>query len=253
MCIEPPRPSADAVDAAEQLRHHAVRGSCRARARGRASGRSRSGSRRRACARAAPTIVASSPIARCRKPPILAFAYISPARSSKRRMSIIVAQPLARDVGLGEGAVGHQMQDVSAGSLRVRCGSTAAYAGDEGCATGSAAPAIDAIADHWARRRAPTWRARPARPSRRPVRRPRAAAGARARRGSRGLLAEVEAVRVDDQLDGAVAQPEVEQADARDELVSVSGWNVVIVADRHSASPRRRSITQAIWSRPLPA
>src|SRR4051812_39027823 len=41
-------------------------------------------------ARAEPTIVASSPIARCRKPPIFALAYISPARSSKRRMSIIV-------------------------------------------------------------------------------------------------------------------------------------------------------------------
>src|SRR3954453_5912386 len=35
----------------------------------------------------APTIVASSPMHRCRKPPIFAFAYISPARSSKRRMS----------------------------------------------------------------------------------------------------------------------------------------------------------------------
>src|SRR5947208_2803729 len=34
-------------------------------------------------------IVASSPIARCRKPPTFAFAYISPARSSKRRISII--------------------------------------------------------------------------------------------------------------------------------------------------------------------
>src|SRR5918999_2669938 len=43
-------------------------------------------------ARQAPTIAASSPIARCRKPPILAFAYISPARSSKRRMSIIFAR-----------------------------------------------------------------------------------------------------------------------------------------------------------------
>src|SRR4028119_700908 len=40
-----------------------------------------------------PTIVASSPIARCRKPPILAFAYISPARSSKRRLSAIAATP----------------------------------------------------------------------------------------------------------------------------------------------------------------
>src|SRR4051794_37941037 len=30
-------------------------------------------------------------MARCRKPPTLAFAYISPARSSKRRMSIIVS------------------------------------------------------------------------------------------------------------------------------------------------------------------
>src|SRR5689334_19071333 len=37
----------------------------------------------------APTIVASSPMHRCRKPPIFAFAYISPARSSKRRMSSI--------------------------------------------------------------------------------------------------------------------------------------------------------------------
>src|SRR3954470_8683646 len=36
-------------------------------------------------------MAASSPIARCRKPPILALAYISPARSSKRRMSIILA------------------------------------------------------------------------------------------------------------------------------------------------------------------
>src|SRR2546423_152672 len=34
-------------------------------------------------------MVASSPIARCRKPPTLALAYISPARSSKRRISII--------------------------------------------------------------------------------------------------------------------------------------------------------------------
>src|SRR5436190_5441862 len=40
-------------------------------------------------ARAEPTIVASSPMARCRKPPTFALAYISPARSSKRRMSII--------------------------------------------------------------------------------------------------------------------------------------------------------------------
>src|SRR5215212_1066782 len=40
-------------------------------------------------ARQAPTIVASSPIARCRKPPTFAFAYICPARSSKRRMRII--------------------------------------------------------------------------------------------------------------------------------------------------------------------
>src|SRR4051794_31079173 len=42
-------------------------------------------------ARAEPTIVASSPIARCRNPPTLALAYISPARSSKRRISIILA------------------------------------------------------------------------------------------------------------------------------------------------------------------
>src|SRR3954452_14653619 len=40
----------------------------------------------------APTIAASSPMARCRKPPILALAYISPARSSKRRISIILAR-----------------------------------------------------------------------------------------------------------------------------------------------------------------
>ncbi len=37
----------------------------------------------------APTIVASSPMQRCRKPPIFAFAYISPARSSKRRIKSI--------------------------------------------------------------------------------------------------------------------------------------------------------------------
>src|SRR3954468_11128594 len=42
-------------------------------------------------ARTQPTIVASSPIARCRKPPTFALAYISPARSSKRRISIIAA------------------------------------------------------------------------------------------------------------------------------------------------------------------
>src|SRR4051812_3828662 len=42
-------------------------------------------------ARTAPTIVASSPIARCRNPPTLAFAYICPARSSKRRISSIVS------------------------------------------------------------------------------------------------------------------------------------------------------------------
>src|SRR3954454_8442404 len=42
-------------------------------------------------ARTQPTIVASSPTARCRKPPTLAFAYISPARSSKRRISSIAA------------------------------------------------------------------------------------------------------------------------------------------------------------------
>src|SRR3954453_22136626 len=40
----------------------------------------------------APTMAASSPMARCRKPPILALAYISPARSSKRRISIILAR-----------------------------------------------------------------------------------------------------------------------------------------------------------------
>src|SRR5437588_713071 len=37
----------------------------------------------------APTTVASSPMQRWRKPPSWAFAYIAPARSSKRRMSII--------------------------------------------------------------------------------------------------------------------------------------------------------------------
>src|SRR4051794_12224215 len=42
-------------------------------------------------ARTAPTIVASSPIARCRKPPTLFFAYIAPARSSKRRINSIAS------------------------------------------------------------------------------------------------------------------------------------------------------------------
>src|SRR3954449_2993405 len=40
----------------------------------------------------APTMAASSPMAKCRKPPRLALAYISPARSSKRRISIILAR-----------------------------------------------------------------------------------------------------------------------------------------------------------------
>ena len=44
----------------------------------------------------APTMVASSPMQRCRKPPILAFAYISPAVSSKRRMSSIFARTSRR-------------------------------------------------------------------------------------------------------------------------------------------------------------
>ena len=106
MCIEPPRPREHAALAAEQLGHHRLRGRCRAPARGRASGRSRSGSRSSRSARTAPTIVASSPIARCRKPPTLALAYISPARSSKRRISIIARQPLARGVlGLGQRAL----------------------------------------------------------------------------------------------------------------------------------------------------
>jgi hypothetical protein len=52
-------------------------------------------------ARTAPTIVASSPIARCRKPPTLALAYISPARSSKRRMSIIVSSHSRATSGSG--------------------------------------------------------------------------------------------------------------------------------------------------------
>ena len=42
-----------------------------------------------------PTTVASSPMQRWRKPPTLAFAYISPARSSKRRMSIIFARTVS--------------------------------------------------------------------------------------------------------------------------------------------------------------
>src|SRR5829696_2379341 len=41
-------------------------------------------------ASAAPTTAASSPMARWRKPPIAAFVYISPARSSKRRMRSIL-------------------------------------------------------------------------------------------------------------------------------------------------------------------
>ena len=36
-------------------------------------------------------------------------------------------------------------------------------------------------------------------------------------------------------------------------VVSVSGWNVVIAAERLSGSSRSRSTTQAIWSRPVPA
>src|SRR3954453_1014188 len=42
-------------------------------------------------ARTAPTIAASSPIARCRKPPTLFLAYIAPARSSKRRIRSIAS------------------------------------------------------------------------------------------------------------------------------------------------------------------
>jgi hypothetical protein len=34
-------------------------------------------------------------------------------------------------------------------------------------------------------------------------------------------------------------------------VVSVCGWNVVIVASRHSGSARSRSTTHASWSRPL--
>src|SRR5918996_38021 len=49
----------------------------------------------------APTIVASSPMHRCRKPPIFAFAYISPARSSKRRMSIIFESTVRQVSGSG--------------------------------------------------------------------------------------------------------------------------------------------------------
>src|SRR5919199_252506 len=52
-------------------------------------------------ARAEPTIVASSPIARWRNPPIFALAYISPARSSKRRMRIIVASHSRATSGSG--------------------------------------------------------------------------------------------------------------------------------------------------------
>ena len=32
--------------------------------------------------------------------------------------------------------------------------------------------------------------------------------------------------------------------------VSVSGWNVVIAAERDAGSARSRSITQVTWSRP---
>src|SRR5436190_8421396 len=66
-------------------------------------------------------MVASSPIARCRNPPTLALAYISPARSSKRRMSIIASShsratsvsgrsPIGAngsDCGLAEAQAGH--------------------------------------------------------------------------------------------------------------------------------------------------
>ena len=36
-------------------------------------------------------------------------------------------------------------------------------------------------------------------------------------------------------------------------VVSVCGWNVVIVASRHSGFARSGSTTHAIWSRPLPS
>src|SRR5919108_6558571 len=54
-------------------------------------------------ARSAPTIVASSPIARCRKPPTFALAYISPARSSKRRISSIAYSHSRATSGSGSG------------------------------------------------------------------------------------------------------------------------------------------------------
>src|SRR3954451_11871798 len=42
-------------------------------------------------------------MARCRKPPTLAFAYISPARSSKRRMRSIVESHSLATSGSGSG------------------------------------------------------------------------------------------------------------------------------------------------------
>jgi len=80
----------DAVLAPEQLRHHVARvAPAGERVAVRAVGRDEVvlvGHRTHG-----PTIVASSPIARCRKPPTFGLAYISPARSSKRRISAIAS------------------------------------------------------------------------------------------------------------------------------------------------------------------
>src|SRR5215210_1313868 len=73
-------------------------------------------------ARTAPTIVATSPIARWRKPPTLAFAYISPARSSKRRMSIIVSSHSFAAAGSGRPwaprlAISSRVTSIAAGTV----------------------------------------------------------------------------------------------------------------------------------------
>src|SRR4051812_44238855 len=65
-------------------------------------------------------MVASSPIARCRNPPTLALAYISPARSSKRRMSIIASSHSRATSGSGRSPIGANGSD---------CGLAEAHAG----------------------------------------------------------------------------------------------------------------------------
>ena len=71
-------PAAGPVDPAEELGHHPLRARCRGRSRGRGCGRCRSGSRRSRITEVVPTIVASSPIARCRKPPALRPLVLAP-------------------------------------------------------------------------------------------------------------------------------------------------------------------------------